>query len=204
MENPHFRPAANGAFTPVSVRRTFSKPTHSTLSTPTMVPTSSHSASAPENTKRDWPPAVRAYVSRAFALENNVPGVGREEMETRLKKVISEAAASDTLLTVDWINLPLPQHMIMQDRTAHAQLLSNSLYSNGVTPLTLHETNYKAHDSSSKKRKSSEMDTSQQSPEKIPPWRQNGSNNVFEDRVTFADKRQKNDTSGEGSSKSER
>ena len=203
MEIPHFRPA-NGAFTPVSVRRTFAKPIQPTFSTPAMVPTSSKSASAAENTKRDWPPAVRAYVSRAFAIENNVPGVGREDMETRLKKVISDAAASDTLLTVDWINLPLPQHMIMQERTAHAQLLSNPLYSNGVTPITLHEANHKAHDSSSKKRESSEMDTLQHSQEKVPPWRQNASNNVFEERITFADKRQKNDSSGKGSSKSER
>ena len=204
MEDPHSRPA-NNAFTPVSVRRTFVKSTQPTLSTPAMVPTSANSASVAENAKRDWPPTVRAYVSRAFAIENAVQGVGREEMETRLKKVISDSAASNTLLTVDWINLPLPQHMIMQERTAHAHMLSNSLYSHGMTPLTLHGTNHKAQESSSKKRKSSELETAQQSLEKVPPWRQNANNNVFEDRISFADnKRQKNEANGKMFSKSER
>lgn len=204
MENPHFRPAHN-AFTSVSVRRTFAKPSQPTLPTSAMVPTSARPASAAESAKRDWPPAVRAYVSRAFAVENAVQAVGREEMETRLKKVISDAASSETLLTVDWINLPLPQHMIMQERTAHAQMLSNSLHSNGVTSLSLHATNHKAHESSSKKRKSSELETVQHTQEKVPPWRQNATNNIFEDRISFADnKRQKNETNGKMSSKSER
>ena len=204
MENPYFRPA-NGAFTPVSVRRAFAMPSQPAPSTSAIVSAPASSPSVAENAKRDWPPAVRAYVSRAFAIENAIQGVGREEMEARLKKVISDSAASDTLLTVDWINLPLPQHMILQERTAHAQKLSNFLYSNGVTPLTLHETNYKAHESSSKKRKSSEMENFQHTQGKIPPWQQDATNNVFEDRISFVDnKRQKIDTNGKISSKSER
>ena len=161
-------------------------------------------SSAAANAKRDWPPAVRAYVSRAFAVENNLPDVGREEMETRLKGIISEAAANDTLLIVDWNNLALPQHMILQEKKAHAQQFAHSLYSKGVTPLTLYETNHKASNTPSKKRKSSDMDTRETIPEKIPPWRQNASANVFEERVTFADKRQKNEPTAKGLSKSER
>ena len=204
MEDPYIRPI-NNAFTPVSVRRTLVNRTQPVFSTSAMSPTPATPASAAANAKRDWPPTVRAYVSRAFAVENAVPGVGREEMETRLKKVISDAAASNALLTVDWINLPLPQHMIMQERAAHAQMLSNSLYSSGMTPLTLDGTNHKAQESPSRKRKSSEMETVQHIQERVPPWRQNATSNVFEDRISFADnKRQKNEANGKSSSKSER
>lgn len=204
MESPQFRPVTS-SFTPVSVRRTFNRPTQPTVSTPVTAPPTASSRVGAQDAKRDWSPAVRAYVSRAFAVENVLPGVEREEMETRLKKVISDAAASEKLLTVDWINLPLPQHMILQERTARAQLFSNPLYNGGIIPLSLPETNHKALESPSKKRKSSELDTFQPAQEKIPPWRQNANKNVFEDRVSFADnKRLKNDTNGKGSSKSER
>ena len=203
MENPQFRPAS-GAFTPVSVRRTYAHPTQPPFASPAMVSATPNTTSAAASAKRDWPPAVRAYVSRAFAVENNLPEVAREEMEARLKKIISDAAASDTLLSVDWINLPLPQHMILQEQRLHTHQVANSLYSKGVTPLTLYETNHKASTTPSKKRKSTEMDTRNEPHEKIPPWRQNAGSNVFEERVTFADKRQKNETTGKGLSKSER
>ena len=67
-------------------------------------------------TKRDWPESVRLYVQRAFAAQNKVPGVGREEMEKKLKQVISESAESDTLTVIDWANIPLPQHIILDER----------------------------------------------------------------------------------------
>lgn len=151
---------------------------------------------------RDWPDQVRSYVSRAFASENAILEVARADMETRLKEVIGRAAESNTLLTIDWASLPLPQQMIIQERKSQAGM---NLWTHGVAPLTINETNHKANElQSSKKRKSSEMDHTQTSQAKIPPWRQTNTQNVFESRVSFPDKRPKPDTVGKKVSKSEK
>jgi len=111
-------------------------------------------------------------------------------METRLKQVISKAAESNTLHTIDWAALPLPQQAILVERKALP------FYGKGLTPLTLQETNSEANGTLSRKRKSSDLETSQNGQEKIPPWRQNNARNVFEDRVSFPDKRQRNEPKG--------
>ena len=155
-----------------------------------------------EKAKRDWPDSVRLYVQRAFASENRAEGISRQEMEIKLKEVISNAVESSTLYTVDWANLPLPQHMILDERTRTIQMHQNPPWGNGVAPLSLQETNRNSADVSSKKRKSGEQDPPRNAQEKIPPWRLATNNhNVFEDRISHPEKRQRNDTNGKASSK---
>ncbi len=156
-----------------------------------------------ERAKRDWPESVRLYVQKAFAPENPVQGISRQDMEIKLKEVISNAVESNTLLTTDWSNLPLPQHMILEERTRATQMHQIPPWGNGVAPLSLHDTNHKSTDTFSKKRKPAELDTYQYTQENVPPWRLNANNhNVFEDRISHPDKRQKNEGTGKGSSKS--
>ena len=189
--------SASGAFTSVSARRTFAQPAAAVpLSTTSPPP------SAAEKAKRDWPESVRHYVQRAFATENTVASIPRQEMEVKLKKIISNSAENNTLGTIDWVNLPLPQQMILGERARPALVSSNPPWGSGLEPLSLQETNVKSTDTFSKKRKSSELDITQNSQEKVPPWRIANPRNVFEDRITHPDKRQRNDVAGKGSSKS--
>ena len=166
---------------------------------------------ASRKTKREWPEGVRDYVQRAFAAENSLADVGHQEKEEKLKEVISQSAESNTLLTVDWANLPLPQQMIMAERIAQAQAYSQT-YAQPQPPIATHSpwiqsgdslafqnTNFKGNESSSKKRKSSEIEQSTMASGNIPPWRQTNNHNVFEDRVSFPDKRQRNDMNGKPS-----
>ena len=197
---PDFQ-TVNPAYTSVAARRAFVRPDDSAKAAP--------SSAAPANTptdgeksKREWPDSVRLYVQRAFASENRVPDISREEMEIKLKEVISNAVESSALYVVDWANLPLPQHMILEERTKAAQMHQIPSWGDGVAPLSIRETNRNSADYSSKKRKIVDQDPVQQTQEKGPPWRLATNNhNVFEDRISHPDKRQRNDTNGKGLSK---
>ena len=74
------------------------------------------SAPPPTKPKVEWPDSVKDYVQRSFAPDTSIPGVAREEMEAKLKQIITEAAENDRLFTVDWASLPLPQQFISQER----------------------------------------------------------------------------------------
>ena len=191
--DPH---SAHGAFTSVSAKRTFARPTPAPSSTPSPPP------SAAEKAKRDWPESVRHYVQRAFATEHTIASIPRQEMEVRLKRIISNSAENNTLGTINWAKLPLPQQMILEERGRPASQSANPSWGNGLEPLSLQENNVRNTDTLSKKRKSSELDLSQNSQEKVPPWRIANPRKVFEDRVTHPDKRLRNDVSAKGSSKS--
>jgi len=190
--------SGTSAFTSVTARRSFAKPTVTATPQPP-----ANSPSAAERAKRDWPESVRLYVQRAFAKENEIPKVNRQEMESKLKKIISDSAENNTLYTVDWTNFPLPQQMILSERTRSAQIDANPPWGDGVAPLSIQETNVKNTDHMSKKRKSSELDSFQNGQEKVPPWRVANNRNAFEDRISHPDKRQRIDGVGKGSSKSQ-
>lgn len=195
-----------GAFTSVAARRNFGHNKASVIPSPSVTPIPQPAPSQPTTaarTKRDWPESVRLYVQRAFAAENNVPGVGREEMEMKLKQVISDSAESNTLTSIDWANTPLPQRMILLERQRSGLIEPGPAWRNSIAPLGVHDTNMKNNESSSKKRKSSNLETSQSGQEKIPPWRLANNRNVFEDRITHPDKRPRNDVGSKGSSKSQ-
>lgn len=131
------------------------------------------------------------YVQRSFVPENQIASVSRGEMETKLKAVITEAAQSDNLETIDWDSLPLPQVMIQNER--------NRVLTSGKTP----EWNVSfavaegklatSMEELSRKRKSLDMENGdvRSSP---PPWRQTN-NHAFESRITHphTDKRQRMD-----------
>lgn len=193
---------AGGAFIAVPARRSFIRPSQPpTQATP---PVPGMAKMATERPKRDWPEPVRQYVQRAFAAENSLPGISRQEMETKLKQTISESVSSDTLHLVDWAHYPLPQQMIQQEHAESAksvQIPSIPVLGNTFPTVGAATTNLDANNT--KKRKSSEWDDSQTGNQVQPPWRATNNRNIFEDRISYPDKRLKNETSGKTSSKSQ-
>ncbi|KAL8971055.1 MAG: hypothetical protein Q9197_003484 [Variospora fuerteventurae] len=195
----------SAAFTAVAARKTFgnSLTTEQVHPSPSFVSstTSSSTASATSKGKRDWPLPVRTYVQRCFAEENILPDVKLQEMEVKLKQVISKAVETGTLAVVDWDNLPLPQMMIREEhaRAPSARLPSSPIPSSGVPTSTLHG----ANELKSKKRKSSDTGPVDDASSRTPPWSQANSRNAFESRISYPDKRPRNEAGREnGSSKS--
>lgn len=64
----------------------------------------------------EFPPGVRLYVQRCFALENQVTSVSPPEIQEKLRQVITEAAENNKLHITDWERVALPQAMIQNER----------------------------------------------------------------------------------------
>ncbi|KAG8531550.1 uncharacterized protein KY384_003180 [Bacidia gigantensis] len=192
-----FPVTAQTAYSTVSARRSFAQPPVSGTMLQPPPPST-------EKTKVAWPDTVRSYVQRAFAIENTMPDVARQEMEVRLKSLIAESVQAGTLYSIDWASKPLPQQIIMKERQDAAVASVNPPWGNGITPLSLQETNNKASATTSKKRKSSEIDSVQDLHSHVPPWRAGAPRNVFEDRISYADKRHRAEEKPKGLSKSQR
>lgn len=194
----------NGAFTSVPVRRTISRKLQEDndrqpdAPSPMTPPASGAPTGKP---KRVWPEPVRNYVQRSFATENILPGVTRQEMEIKLKQIISDAAEADALYTTDWKTLALPQQIIHNEREK-AVKLSEKIYLGQDLHVVMKDTNLKSPDPPSKKRKSSDWENTANSNDSKPPWRTTNGRNVFEGRISYPDKRQRNENTGKGSSKS--
>ncbi|KAJ5895344.1 hypothetical protein N7495_007035 [Penicillium taxi] len=125
-----------------------------------------------ERPRSKFSPAVRDYVQRCFAPENQVPGVSAIEMQTKLKQIITNAADNQTMDVTDWERLPLPQTMIQNERN---QILSNPNISNWPT--------HSQPASPSNKRKSTEGPEMENN---SAPWRTTNNRYRFEERVTHA------------------
>lgn len=196
------------AYHPVQVRQTFGPPplSYVPIMPPQQYPPQPSPAPAPvaeaPKKKIEWPQPVRDYVQRCFDPSNLVPEISRSELEAKLKQTISAAADSNTLDTIDWVNLPLPQAMLQQERAREWQQQSVDLHmSRSGFPNT-------GQGFTSKKRKSQEQGDEDST--STPPWRSTNSQNGFEDRITFQtpkdrfDKRQQpfqDDSASKGSSK---
>ncbi|OBT42572.1 hypothetical protein VE00_07125 [Pseudogymnoascus sp. WSF 3629] len=172
--------ASTPAYTPVQVRQSFNYP-------PTQAPQFVHVAQYPQlppvaapakpptKKKIEWPASVRSYVQRAFDPSNLYPDVPRADMEAKLKATISSATETDTLMSVDWDNLPLPQDMVRTERVALAQPSPRWVNGRFISS------------PESKKRKSQVLDgKDEQDVSSNPPWRTTNTHTGFEDRITFA------------------
>lgn len=157
--------------------------------------------SAAERKRVEWPSPVRSYVQRSFDQGSQIPSVSRQELEKKLKQVITEAAQSDSLETVDWNSLPLPQIMIQNERNS---VLTHSLTSSpwGVGANVAAMKSGLAQEERTKKRKSNEFQ--QENVDDSPPWRKANHRIQSEDRTSYnpTDKRQRVDHNSKPSSKS--
>jgi SAC3 family protein LENG8/THP3 len=186
---------SQNAYVPVNARQTFSgvsmpAPPPSYIPPPFIpqppAPAPSQDAST-QAKKTQWSPSVRDYVSRSFALENAIKDVSRQEVEVKLKQIITEMASTGQLDTILWDHYPLPQQLILEERNRAALAplnVSPFPQSNKIRPMPL--------DTTSKKRKSSEFENGDQH-HTNPPWRGNNPAGGLADRISYAptDKRQK-------------
>lgn len=141
--------------------------------------------------RSSFSPAIRAYVQRSFAPENTVASVARDEMQEKLRQVITNAAEANQLDIIDWPNMQLPQVMIQNERN---QILANpSVSSWGMSRQA------SASEDTSLKRKST--DNIEES-DSTPPWRKTNNRNRFEDRVTYPPTEKKSRMTLDDSSKS--
>ena len=152
-------------------------------------------ASPLQRKKIVWSQDVREYVQRSFALDNQIDGIKKPEIEAKLKQVITEATQSNSLDKLDWSNKPLPQQLIREERSASSILLPPqppvgwmSLRSN--MPNSDYSTSSPAQPENLRKRKSGELNSVPDITTINPPWK-NQSLNSFEDRITFAPKPEK-------------
>ncbi|CZT42091.1 related to leucine permease transcriptional regulator [Rhynchosporium secalis] len=159
------------AYHPVQVRQNFAAPIHYI---PAQQVPQQMAAPVVEKKKIDWPAPVRLYVQRSFESENLIADISRSEMEQKLRETIAAATDNNTLATIDWNILPLPQQMISQER-AQVKAMAWKQESLEMRMGTNGHANHTAHNIVSKKRKSQELGD-----DSMPPWR----TNKMEDRIT--------------------
>lgn len=154
--------------------------------------------------KPEWSPSIREYVQRSFVPGNQIEGIEREDVEVKLKSVITAAKQNGTIDEIDWSIMPLPQQMLLEQRKRSVLAppppippwLPGSVL---AQPPQI----YTPPQETLRKRKSSELTEDNDNAASTPPWRQRNGN-AFEDRVTFAtnnEKRQKKDHIGNNTSK---
>ncbi|KAE9970761.1 hypothetical protein BLS_004767 [Venturia inaequalis] len=198
--------AASTAYTAVSPRRTLSRPEQSVSfhSSLTIKPDPNlnmfqQSSPPPPKQKAEWPPAVREYVQRCFAPESQIPGIDSQMIEAKLKEVITKAAEGNTLLDVDWANLPLPQQLIQQERSL-TQSFDLQMPGDWESPAENTDNAFSKKrkltpnftDNHSKKKAT--PPTKKESSSSPPPWhklkRDEDSGGNFGDRISFANTKQ--------------
>jgi SAC3 family protein LENG8/THP3 len=192
------------AYIPVQARRSLaSHVDHS--ATPSShnqtMPTPRSETPESERKRIEWPLPVRQYVQRSFDPGNQIASVPKSELEKVLKKVITQAAKEDTLDTINWDSLPLPQVMIQNERN---YVLTHSLGSSpwDAAASVASMKSGLAKEEQTKKRKSNEFQ--QEHADDSPPWRKANLRTQLEDRVSYTptDKRQRIDYNPKSSSKS--
>ncbi|KAL8905526.1 MAG: hypothetical protein Q9207_002588 [Kuettlingeria erythrocarpa] len=122
-------------------------------------------------------------------------------MEVKIKQIISHSVEAGTLAVTDWDKLPLPQMMIQEERARlhNASLQSPHSQPSGYPKSIAYETN----EPKSKKRKSSDLGPSDEAGGRIAPWSQINGRKTLESRISYSEKRPRNDgVSANGSSKS--
>ncbi|KAJ5734307.1 hypothetical protein N7493_003093 [Penicillium malachiteum] len=179
IRHPPDSQGANGgtatpAYIPVQARRSLNhnKPTYSVSNGSPMTNMSTTTTAPP---RVEFSPAVRSYVQRCFAPENQIASVGNAEMQEKLRQVITDAAENDRLNAIDWEKLQLPQVMIQNERN---KILANPSVSSWTT-----SSRPSSPGDASRKRKST--DNFEQSEPESPPWRKTNNRNRIEDRVTY-------------------
>ncbi|KAF2275616.1 uncharacterized protein EI97DRAFT_474943 [Westerdykella ornata] len=163
------------AYNAVPARTTLAKPT------PVAAPP------APEKPRKvEWSEPVRNYVRRAFEPQNEIKGISTEEMQVKLKSIISYYAERQMHDQIDWSTYPLPQQLLLQERREATAGLANPVYTS--VNVSSYPTNMPspALTLPSSKRKSQDAEELETAAAKIPPWQKTN----LQDRVTFGDGQQ--------------
>ncbi|EXJ90511.1 hypothetical protein A1O1_03614 [Capronia coronata CBS 617.96] len=150
----------------------------------------------PAKKKMNWSPDVRDYVNRSFAQTTSIPGVTKEQIEAKLKEIITDATQTGRLDTMNWKELPLPQEMIQEERKRGLLApVPHPSYVPSLPTTTSSPVTYQSHPDAPRKRKSAELAKEPGYTIVTPPWRTNAG--PLADRVSFVptEKRPKLDMS---------
>ncbi len=196
----------NHAYIPVPARNTFGPPPiypppafHTASSVPPqqfvpLPPASTMFNTPPPQSQQTpkprvvWSSDVRDYVNRSFAKTAEMRDVTKEQIEAKLKEVITNATQGGNLNAINWKEVPLPQQIILEER--NRALLAPRTPPPFVPPVSLPvSTTYPTQTDVPRKRKSTELSTDFEAPASQPPWRSNGQpSGSLADRVTFNSK----------------
>ncbi|KAI1812980.1 SAC3/GANP/Nin1/mts3/eIF-3 p25 family-domain-containing protein [Poronia punctata] len=173
-------PAMNTAYTPITVRQGFGQTYqaqpqyHYSAPANPSPPSNTMAPSDQQQQKFDWPQSVRNYVQRTFQASNEIPGIGREEKESRLKDIIRSEQERGTMFTTNWDEMPLPQQIIQKERQKALMTSVDYPAARAQTPTSA---------ANSKKRKSSDFSESEPTNSSPVPWRSTKALSL-EDRVS--------------------
>lgn len=165
------------AYTAVAARQTLQRPPQ---------------PSSPKPQKVTWSPDVRAYVQRAFEQDNAFSGIDQKAMQDKLKVIITDAAESGRLGTIDWSTYPLPQHIIKQERDQAALYGAQEAVIANINASAPPRTEYAQSPTRNQKKRKS-PDTEPAAAEEratTPPWKKRNTKNGLEDRITGKSKTQ--------------
>ena len=137
----------------------------------------------PKPPNAQFSPELRDYVQRAFAIDNYVAGIEKKDLEQKLKDIINDATARGVVLSLDWKNYPLPQHIIQREMYPPTPWMQTASLS--LNQPAAHDT-FANVNSPNKKRKSFELEPTNTDDVNTPPWRQADAKNPFEERITYA------------------
>lgn len=144
--------------------------------------------------KFTWPSTVRQYVQRAFEADNAVHGIEPYELQQKLKAVITSAAESGYLDTIDWSTYPLPQHIIMQERDQAALYgARHAIIANIDDPPRPNAGGFpdQGPTATGRKRKSPDTQWTQaEEQDNTPSWKKKTGKNGLEARITGKGKNQ--------------
>jgi SAC3 family protein LENG8/THP3 len=150
--------------------------------------------------RTQWPDAVREYVRRSFEEQNLIPGIGRPQMEQKLKEVITHAGSHLGYDNVDWASHPLPQQLIQHEQQMHIAAMNVTLTSGQQTanqyaapPLAAVASPAPGfspfNGTPGKKRKSTDLEPTEMANgtgnDRIPPWQNANNEKSFEERIKF-------------------
>ncbi|KAI7401669.1 hypothetical protein KC336_g14605 [Hortaea werneckii] len=140
-----------------------------------------------------WSSDVRQYVQRAFEPDNAIAGIDPTAMQEKLKVVITQAAETGQLQSINWATYPLPQDIIKTERDqvamygAPGAVIANmNSNANAFPPLSGAYSQL-----GTKKRKNDNVDTTEaEERATTPPWKKKNSKGGLEDRLTGKTKTQ--------------
>jgi hypothetical protein len=151
------------------------------------------SDSQPKTSSVEWPKSLREWVQRSFMPANLDTSVSRPEMEQKLKEVITHYRPNNSMWSVDWDSMPLPQTMIRQEREqARRSASATAATSNHALP--------SPSERNPRKRKSGDDLTHEDSSTSPPMWQ---ATNLMQ-RSSLADRRASGESKSSKLTKSEK
>ncbi|PPJ50803.1 hypothetical protein CBER1_06493 [Cercospora berteroae] len=145
--------------------------------------------------KPDFPPALKAWVGRAFLEYNKLKtepayaGISDDHIKQKLSATIRETQDNGTMHERDWSSYPLPHQLLLEERQKAAMYMAqNSLLANLHSDLGAYGITSTGVNGRKRKSPDQEMTDSNGRPV-TPPWKKSNAKSIA-DRITGQSKKQ--------------